>query len=144
MRDRPLTDELLDLIGAKAMFDLVVSYGGTRLYVPRYRREATAEIEGLGTEASRSLAEAFGGLLIRVPLCREFKLVVYEGRGLSNAQIAVKLGITETGVGKIKRRVQNGTSVSGARLSKGMLRLIEAGKTVPMDSWKVASEGEGE
>lgn len=144
MQKRSLTDELLDLLGANAMFDLVVAFGGTRLYVPRYRREATTEIAGLGTEASRRLAEAFGGLFIRVPLCREFKLVVYEGRGLSNAQIAVKLGITETGVDKMKQRIKSGTSPSGARLSKCTLRLIKLGKTVQMETEAAASEGEGE
>lgn len=97
---------LLRLLGPAAFLRLVEAYGGVRLFVPETndRTELVAEI---GNDAVMKLVDRWGGFYIRVPLAREFRARQYRAAGLSNAQIARRLGMAETGVNKLFGRMEN-------------------------------------
>lgn len=98
MNDLRLSDELRRIIGDDAFMKLLERHAGVRLYMPR----AGASLARLiGRENVSQLAERYAGSYIRVPLARDFRVRVYREAGLSNAQIALRLGVTETAVDKI-------------------------------------------
>lgn len=104
MTSRP-GPELVTLIGEDAMVRLAEAFGGTRLFVP-VKMTARHEIaQAVGLDCARRLSERLAPDVIRVPLARELRATHYRARqGLSNAEIARKLGMTETGVDKLFRR----------------------------------------
>ena len=95
-----LTDELHARLGTSGLVRLAEEWGGQRLYVPAVPYGTQVEAR-LGMEAARRLAEALGGAYIRIPLARELRATVYRTRGMSNPDIARRLGITESGVNKL-------------------------------------------
>lgn len=98
--------QLSALLGPAAFIRLVETYGGTRLFIPEDGddKDITAEI---GEDARRKLADRWGGFHIRVPLAKEFRARHYRAGGLSNAQIARKLGMTEPGVNQLFGRMKS-------------------------------------
>jgi hypothetical protein len=105
MAGPPITETLTALIGDTAYLALVERYGGIRLYVPRSAGQS--ELPGhIGEDAAAKLASAFGGEYIKVPLDRELRARHYRKAGLSNAEIARRLGITESGVERLFKRVR--------------------------------------
>ncbi len=98
--------ELLDLLGPDDFLRLVEAYGGTRLYVPR-TEAGSALPDEIGLDAVRKLQGPRAGEWIRVPLAREWRARHYRANGLSNAKIAVRLGLTETGVNKLFARMDD-------------------------------------
>lgn len=106
MSDALYRDELLDLLGPDDFLRLVEAHGGTRLYVPR-TDNGSALPDEIGLEAVEKLQALRAGEWIRVPLAREWRARQYRANGLSNAKIAVKLGLTETGVNKLFFRMED-------------------------------------
>lgn len=102
MNDERLSGELLHLLGAEDFLKLVERYGGTRLYVSGAGRSLS---RALGRAGAQALASRYQGSYIRVPLARSFRARTYRESGLSNAEIARRLGVTETGVDKIFARM---------------------------------------
>ena len=97
--------ELQELIGEEALVRLAEAFGGTRLFVP-VKITARHEIaKAVGLDAAKTLSARLAPDVIRVPLARELRARHYRAAKLSNAQIARKLGITETGVDKLFARV---------------------------------------
>jgi len=115
-----LTNDLLEILGEADLLLLVENFAGCRLSVPSafvnragtdtlgdrstVRRSALAI--ALGEEATRKLSACFGGATLRVPLAREFRARHYRKQGMSNAKIAVRLGMTETGVDALFQRLR--------------------------------------
>lgn len=101
-----LTGELLAALGEDGFFQLTEAYAGVRLYVPANidRSELPAVI---GTDFAARLAKCYPGSHIRVPLAREFRARRYLAEGLTIREIALKLGLTETGVNKLIERMRN-------------------------------------
>jgi len=98
-----LSDDLLELIGHENFIALVEAFGGLRVYVPS--RERLADVDAaIGPEASEKLHHTYEGSYIRVPLARELRARHYRAHGASNADIARRLGITESAVDKLFRR----------------------------------------
>lgn len=100
-----LSESLKALLGVDAFIALAEQFGGRRLYVPQTigpEHEITAAV---GIEAAAKLCRRYSLAFIRVPLARELRARHYRSRGLSNGQIASKLGITETGVDKLFARM---------------------------------------
>lgn len=103
MSSRP-GPELEALIGEEALVRLAEAFGGTRLFVP-VKMTARHEIAGaIGLDAARKLSERLAPDYIPVPLAREKRARHYRAHGLSNAQIARRLGITESAVNRLFAR----------------------------------------
>ncbi len=99
-----LSAELNKLLGMDDFVRLAEAFGGTRLFVPA--KEVDTKVErALGRDVARKLSRRYAGTYLRVPLAREERARQYRARGRSNAEIARALGITETGVDKIFRRM---------------------------------------
>ena len=112
MSDYQLEAELRRLIGDEDFLKILERYAGIRLYMPLVRGELNRLI---GSDNVARLAVYYGRSYIRVPLARDFRFKMYRQQGLSNAKIALKLGITETAVDKIVARM-NARPVKGAQL----------------------------
>nr|WP_294547635.1 helix-turn-helix domain-containing protein [uncultured Rhodopila sp.] len=86
---------LIRLIGEEETLALVEKFGGTRFYVARQG----GDMANMFCEATAAaLADAFGGEYLKVPTARRWRCGLYKARGLSYAQIARKLGATESSV----------------------------------------------
>ena len=105
--------ELLNLLGEADFVRLAEIYGGTRLYVPA-SGDASQIARKLSQTAADKLAQRYSGTHIRVPLARDIRARQYRAFGLSNADIARRLLMTETGVDKIFRRMV-GKPLKGSR-----------------------------
>lgn len=99
MTDERLSPMLLDLLGPSDFVRLAEKKGGTRLFVPASGWADLARL--IGDDAARKLAARWGGDYIRVPLAKKLRARHYRAAGASNAEIALKLGMTETGVNRL-------------------------------------------
>lgn len=104
---------LLRLLGPDDFLRLVEAYGGIRLFVPS-GNERTDLIGAIGEEAALKLSDRWGGFHIRVPLAREFRARHYRAIGMSNAQIARRLGMAETGINRLFGRMDS-VPIKGSR-----------------------------
>lgn len=96
-----LSRHLVQILGEADFIRLCQELGGTRVYVPYKCREGSVLVEALGETACEKLSRALAPATIRVPLARRERAIFYRAQDLSNAKIARKLGITETGVNRI-------------------------------------------
>lgn len=101
--DRP---DLVGLIGETATLALAEKLGGTRLYVPARIKERHRLVPIVGIDAARALCGAFGATVIRVPLSRDLRAMHYRAQGCSVALIALRLGLTESGVRGLFKRLE--------------------------------------
>jgi biotin operon repressor len=102
-----LEAEILEVIGADQTVALANAFGGTRLYVPSKVTERQELSQAIGLDAAQAMSARFAPDTIRVPLMRERRAVHFLVAGLSVAKIAVRLGMTETGVEKLLKRLKN-------------------------------------
>lgn len=86
---------LVALIGPEATLALVERWGGTRLYLPKSSTSDSELWKVVGGDAARYLSERYGREQIEVPGARQWRILVYRGRGMSHAQIARATGCTE-------------------------------------------------
>ncbi|MCQ9148395.1 hypothetical protein HWX16_17015 [Ochrobactrum intermedium] len=104
MKDHRLVAELLGLLGEDGLIRLAEEHAGIRLYVPS-NIDRSQLIDSVGIDIANKLSRRYGGDYISVPLVRDLRARRYrDDDGLSNAQIARKLGITENGVEKLFQR----------------------------------------
>ena len=85
-------------LGAIGALKLIEAFGGVRIYVPRKPPARSPLAHALGLADARRLAAAYGGDTIKVPLARAWRLRLYRDVGMSYAEIARKLGMTQEGV----------------------------------------------
>lgn len=102
-RDEQLSENLLALLGEEDFVRLVEWRGGTRLYVSE--RDVSTIAAALGDDVASKLAARYGNTIISVPLARALRARKYRQASLSNAEIALKLGITERGVDRLFKRM---------------------------------------
>ncbi len=117
-------ESLIDLIGEDATFRLVERFAGTRTYIPHNARGDVHLAELLGREAAAKLAAEFGGLYLRVPLAKPFRIKALRQSGLSYAEIALRVGCTEVTVFEHLKRL----GVAGA----GAARQSHTPRAAPM------------
>lgn len=98
-----LTGELQELLGDEGFLKLTDVHGGIRVYIPKVAHGSALASE-IGVDNTARLSKMFSGGYIRVPVAREFRARHYRAHGESNAMIARRLGLTETGVEKLFRR----------------------------------------
>lgn len=97
-------DELLHLLGEEAFLALVDAFGGRRLYVAGRFPDDHPVARAIGPDAAARLSCRYAPDILRVPLAREHRARHYRAQGMSNGEIATKLGMTETGVEQLFRR----------------------------------------
>ncbi len=100
-----LAPDLLAMLGEKAFFALVEAHAGIRLYVPADPHRSQLP-ETIGYDAALRLARAYPGGYIRIPLARVFRTIQYTRSGMSNSEIARRLGVTERGVEQLLQRAR--------------------------------------
>jgi hypothetical protein len=95
-----LVADLMALLGEDGYFRLCDKLGGVRLAVPRdpARSELPAQV---GAEIAGHLSKAYPGGYIRVPIARTLRARRYRDAGMSNRDIALRLGMTENAVMKL-------------------------------------------
>lgn len=104
MRDQRLVSELLELLGEDGLVRLSEEHAGIRLYIPS-NIDRSQVIDTVGIDIANKLSRRYGGDYINVPMVRDLRARRYRDQdGLSNAQIARRLGITESGVEKLFNR----------------------------------------
>lgn len=98
------------MIGPDGFLKLVESYGGANLYVPKGTRKnyETALCRDIGETAGRKMMASYGGDYLRIPLAREFRVRSYRSQGLSAGRIATRIGMTQSGVERIIKRLRKG------------------------------------
>jgi hypothetical protein len=115
----------VDLLGPERAVALLLSFGGSRLYLardPGGRSEAEALLGRDGMEALCSLRP---GEVIRVPTCRRWLSHVLKARGLSVNEIARRLHVTDVAIWKYLRDAPDGSSrPTGAAPDDRQLRLF--------------------
>lgn len=96
-----LTAELQELLGDAGFMQLVECYGGLRIYIPNNPEKSDLYLDDSNLI---KLARRYGGNSLRIPLARFTRARHYRLSGMSDRDIARRLGITETGVEKLFRR----------------------------------------
>lgn len=99
------TADLVEIVGEAAAVALAENFGGTRLYVPQRLKDCHPIVRAIGADAGKALVEAFHTSTIKVPLARELRARHYRAAGLSHAKIAARLGLTESGVRGLFKRI---------------------------------------
>jgi hypothetical protein len=118
-----LSRHLLQILGEADFVRLCQELGGTRIYVP-YKAEGSELANAIGGQASEKLSRALAPATIRVPLARRERALFYRRQGLTDPQIARKLGITENGVAKLFDREAELPERQGSRTSAAQLSLL--------------------
>ncbi|MBR7651437.1 hypothetical protein KCX83_03770 [Brucella oryzae] len=97
--------ELIDLLGEGGLIRLADQHAGIRIYVPSPSNVGRSQlVDTLGIDIVTKLARRYGGDGFTVPLIRDMRARRDRDQGLSNAQIARRLGIREDAVEKIFNR----------------------------------------
>lgn len=122
MHEGQLTIQLQAILGMEGYVRFCQTLGGTRVYVSHRFSDEHAAIGAIGRELADKLSRAMAPATIRVPLARRERALFFRNQGLSDAGIALKLGITENGVGKLFKREPDlpdrpGSAKNGAQLS---------------------------
>ncbi|MBY0306403.1 MAG: hypothetical protein K2W86_14790 [Sphingomonas sp.] len=108
MEEGQTSAHLRAVLGEEAFVFLAQAFGGTRVYVPPKCRDDHEIVLAIGRVAADALSRSFAPDTIRVPLARRERALYFRGTlGLSNAQIARQLGITEGGVNRLFARQQD-------------------------------------
>ena len=104
---------LVEVLGLDDTLRLIEAYGGTALWVPKGVGNSSAALrdkleQQFGKPTARELIRGFGGGVIKVPLCPAWRTALYQHRGLSQAEIALKLGChADTVSRRLKRQAEN-------------------------------------
>jgi hypothetical protein len=98
--------ELVETIGKVAALSLAERFGGTRLYVPRSLHAEHPIVTTIGPILAAKLAAVYAPDMFRVPLLKTLRIAKMRHEGLSIAQIATAMIMTESGVDKTMRRLK--------------------------------------
>ncbi len=96
-----LTLHLQVILGEEGLVRFCQELGGTRVYIAYTMRDESDVVQAIGRELAEKLSRAMAPATIRVPLARRLRALFYRREGLSDARIARRLGMTETGVTKL-------------------------------------------
>lgn len=107
MHEGQLQIQLRAALGEVGFVHFCQALGGTRVYVPYTLRDDNEIVAAVGRELAEKLSRVLAPATIRVPLARRDRALHFRAKGLSNAAIARKLGITESGVIKLFNREQD-------------------------------------
>lgn len=99
-----LLDHLRDMLTPEEFMSLVEEFGGQRTYVPIQIRPSHRIARTMGQAAADKMAQAFGGVSVRIPLAREIRVRYHHSKGMSAPAIARRMVMTESGVKSVLRR----------------------------------------
>lgn len=86
-------DPFVRALGTQGTLDLLLKFGGSAVYVSENPRAGSRLVEVLGSEAVRSLVEAFGVGHLNVPLGNAWAARQMAARGVGRAEIGRALRI---------------------------------------------------
>lgn len=98
--ERPVA-RMREILGTEGLVLLCQELGGTRLYLPNKLPDEHDIVKILGRDLAAQLCRELAPAWLRVPLARRERALYWRGKGYSNARIATKLGMTETGIDKL-------------------------------------------
>ena len=124
MHEGQLTLHLRATLGEEGFVRFCQELGGTRIYVPYQMRDENEIVRAVGRDLAEKLSRALAPATIRVPLARRDRALFYRAQGLSNPQIARKLGITESGVFKLFGREEDLPERPGKSRTQAQLTLF--------------------
>lgn len=124
MHEGQLQIHLRAVLGEVGFVHFCQALGGTRVYVPYNLKDENEIVAAVGRELAEKLSREMAPATIRVPLARRDRALYFRAQGLSNAAIARKLGITESGVVKLFGREQGLPDRSGSAKNGGQLSLF--------------------
>lgn len=124
MDEGRLTIQLQAILGMEGYVRFCQALGGTRVYVSHRFSDDHAAVEAVGREKADKLSRAMAPATIRIPLARRERALFYRSQGLSDAKIALQLGITENGVGKLFKREPDLPDRPGSAKNTGQLSLF--------------------
>lgn len=119
-----LKTQLAAVLGQEGLVRFCQEYGGTRVYVPHKLADDHDIVTTIGRDLADKLSRAMAPCTIRVPLARRERALYYRAAGMSDAQIARRLGITENGVGKLFSREADLPDRPGKGTSPAQLTLL--------------------
>lgn len=122
-----LEHQLRELIGDSEYLALVDAFAGRRIFIPQSAQASNLLTPVLSATAIETLSDHWCGLHLNIPLSREFRARHYRRQGMSNGAIAHRLGITESAVNRIFRRLEEALRRSTrASNDNRRIRLIKA------------------
>jgi DNA-binding NarL/FixJ family response regulator len=124
MDEGRLTIQLQSVLGMEGYVRFCQALGGTRVYVSHRFSDNHATVEAVGRLLADKLSRALAPATIRVPLARRERALFFRQQGLSDAKIALQLGITENGVGKLFKREADLPDRPGSAKSNPQLSLF--------------------
>ena len=138
MQKKTKTWELSAYLSDAELVALAEAFGGTRLHVPIRAGDDHQIVRVIGRDGFAKLSAVYAPDTIRIPICRELRALHYRTQGLSNAQIASRLCMTETGVNAMFQCVSsNGTAIPAPRA-------VVKRAPVPTSETSPASTGEND
>lgn len=102
-----LSAHLRQILGEEGFVLFCQELGGIRVYVPYKLKDDNEIVQAIGAELAEKLSRAMAPATIRVPLAKRERALYWRGKGLSNARVGRKIGMTETGVTKLFGREDN-------------------------------------
>lgn len=96
----------VDLLGPELAITFLLTFGGAELYLAASPKGRSRLAEVIGIEAATDMARIAEQLPRRVPVAKPWIAQVWKSRGLSTAEIARRLHVTDVTVRGWLRRVQ--------------------------------------
>jgi len=87
-----------DLLGHEGLLLFLERFAGQRIYVPRTTTEHSEISKEVGLDIARALSAEYGGQYLKVPVAREWRVLVYKSQGVSYRQMAKRLGCSEDAI----------------------------------------------
>lgn len=103
------------VLGVDDAIKLLLLFGGAEVYLTRSPKGRSAIAQEFGTEKAAQIAEAAEQLPRRMPLAKEWIAAVMSSRGLSDAEIARTLHVTDVNVRAWRKKAPHRGQPKAAR-----------------------------
>ena len=90
----------VDLLGSDLAMDFLLRFGGAELYLSTNPRGKSEVERMIGREKTIALAERASSLSARIPLAKPWLAAMLRSKGLSKAEIALRLHVSDVTVRK--------------------------------------------
>ncbi|GAB0119459.1 sigma factor-like helix-turn-helix DNA-binding protein [Acidisoma sp. 7E03] len=115
MPDRPIPPAqiawLVEIAGENAALAVIEEFAGTRTYITESpEKGVSAVVAKFDQSAAAELSREYGGIYMRIPSCKPWRVQVLREQGLSHSKIARRLGIDVSSVERILQRAREDAS----------------------------------